>query len=386
MAELINLIPIMTSNNSPSGIVSVSSIYSTSQGWYAFDRDTSTFWTTNSLNTGWIKYDFGINTEILNYSITSRSGENGQAPKNWILEGSNDDINWITLDTQSNQSGWQQSEKRVYSLTKSASYRYYRLNITSNNGNAYLAIGEMELLNKPIVNKILLLPSDGEVRSIEKGGYKSDNEVPAMTSNVTPIGEAFSSSNSANAYYVFDGVNTTGLQITTATGGGKFIYGYSFDTPKSIGKYSLMLNANISQAPKSWIFEGSNDGVSYEVLDSVTGEASWIAGVYKEFETETINQYVYYRINVTELNGAGAYIYDFKMFEVLPNKVKQLSSNTEQSFINYGMSHQDLASVDMYSDFTEKHYIQDVSTVLGSGKVFEQALDVNKVLKSVKVK
>lgn len=64
----------------------------------------------------------------------------------------------------------------------------------------------------------------------------------------------------------------------------------------------------------------------------------------------------------------------------------KVSSQSEQNFINHGISQSDLASIDMYGDFTEKHYIQDVSTVLGTGKVFEHTLDVNKVLKKIKIK
>ena len=74
-----------------------------------------------------------------------------------------------------------------------------------------------------------------------------------------------------------------------------------------------------------------------------------------------------------------------KQDAVLGNIITEIPSQSEQSFINHGMSQSDLATIDLSTDFTEKHYIQDVSTVLGSGKVFEQALDVNKIIKKVSV-
>src|SRR5690606_1222770 len=45
----------------------------------------------------------------------------------------------------------------------------------------------------------------------------------------------------------------------------------------------------------------------------------------------------------------------------------------------------ELSGIDFSSQFTEKHYIQNQSTPLGEGKVFEQPLDVDKLIKNVNI-
>lgn len=51
------------------------------------------------------------------------------------LLGSNDEINWTVLDTQTGQSWESRYLTKQYSVTTAGSYHYYRLNITDNNGD-----------------------------------------------------------------------------------------------------------------------------------------------------------------------------------------------------------------------------------------------------------
>ena len=72
--------------------------------------------------------------------------------------------------------------------------------------------------------------------------------------------------------------------------------------------------------------------------------------------------------------------------DALNNKIVEITSQTEQDFINHGLTTLDLAQFDFSSDFTGKNYINNQSTLLGSGRVFEQPLDVDKIIKSVSIK
>lgn len=65
--------------------------------------------------------------------------------------------------------------------------------------------------------------------------------------------------------------------------------------------------------------------------------------------------------------------------------IVQIPNKTEQSFIDYGLNQSDLTEIDFSSNFTKKNYINNQATTLGDGKVFEQALDVDKIIKSVKI-
>lgn len=111
----------------------------------AFDNDPATFWQKNGGSTGWIKYDFGEGNEyaVDGYSLYYHSNV-GLSVKNFTFEGSNDNINWIVLDTQTNfypTAG----VVHYFWFARSSEYRYFRLNISSvNNGNTL--IYEIELL------------------------------------------------------------------------------------------------------------------------------------------------------------------------------------------------------------------------------------------------
>jgi hypothetical protein len=67
------------------------------------------------------------------------------------MQGSNDGTTWSTLDTQTNQTAWAVFESRLFTVTGSAAYRYYRLNITANNGDAtYTEVAELYLYSPPV--------------------------------------------------------------------------------------------------------------------------------------------------------------------------------------------------------------------------------------------
>ncbi|MGJ3699803.1 discoidin domain-containing protein [Variovorax sp. AFSI2.2] len=110
----------------------------------AFDLNTYSQWLYEGV-TGWLQYDLGHTEHVQRYSVTSTPDANlvGRDPKDWQLQGSNDGSNWTTLDTQSNQKRF---ELKTYAVASPASYRYYRLNITANNGDStFTALSEFGL-------------------------------------------------------------------------------------------------------------------------------------------------------------------------------------------------------------------------------------------------
>ena len=74
-------------------------------------------------------------------------------PKDWTFEGSADSASWTVLDTQTGVTDWEQAttsnyaEKwKEYTFSNSTAYRYYRLNVSANNGHpTYLALTELEM-------------------------------------------------------------------------------------------------------------------------------------------------------------------------------------------------------------------------------------------------
>lgn len=154
--------------------------YSSSNGFgspeHIFNDDPRYYgWMSASGVPQWIKYDLGSgNEKIVNRYILKNPGftdaqkywaidriENDPYapspgpvdyfktrpfPRDWVFQGSNNDVDWDTLDTQSDidEPGYQGEFKSSFS--NSTPYRYYRFYITDKNGDYdYVGIGNVKL-------------------------------------------------------------------------------------------------------------------------------------------------------------------------------------------------------------------------------------------------
>lgn len=69
---------------------------------HAFDLDQENYFLSKNQSGSWIKYDFKEKKIIpTHYSIRSgNSGYYNNEPRDWVIEGSNDDSSWVELDTR----------------------------------------------------------------------------------------------------------------------------------------------------------------------------------------------------------------------------------------------------------------------------------------------
>ncbi|MFD3258769.1 discoidin domain-containing protein [Paenibacillus lentus] len=152
------VIPRMTSNTTPSGIVSASS-YNTTWNrypWHAFINSNNSYWQSNSSNTGWIQYKFDNEKIIRKYTITPSDPRN--APKSWSFRGSNDGSDWTVLDSQINESTWEKNVKKEFEFQNVTPYTYYRISITAAaGGTSYpIQITYIEMMELVYDNKTLI--------------------------------------------------------------------------------------------------------------------------------------------------------------------------------------------------------------------------------------
>lgn len=140
------LVPNMTGDTTPSGVASADSLSDPNDGqaWRAFNNtDTDTVWASDQTNPPhWLQYQFAATTIITAYSITVLFPSN--APVSWQFQGSNDGATWDTLDTQSNIN-WYQYETKKFQTTNTNSYLYYRLYVTAQAIEGFVAIAELFL-------------------------------------------------------------------------------------------------------------------------------------------------------------------------------------------------------------------------------------------------
>lgn len=152
--ETTDITPIMTSNTTPSPyVVTASSQYNTDTylPWKAFNGTNINgldCWVTgSSIKNGWIMIDLNVPVTINGFRITCRYGYTTCAPQDFTLEGSNDGTDFVTLKAVRGESQWSAGETKSYTLANNATYRYYRLSITSINSGDYVAIGGLRFLN-----------------------------------------------------------------------------------------------------------------------------------------------------------------------------------------------------------------------------------------------
>ncbi len=124
-------------------VFSASSEYpSIGLAWIPFSTasgGTAIGWIGTNGGVDWNKLDIGAgNSKILSdYKITGSTGPVTRSPKNWTMEGSNDNSTWDVLDTRTNETSWAPTEQRSYVCSvATTAYRYFRFNVSANNGDA----------------------------------------------------------------------------------------------------------------------------------------------------------------------------------------------------------------------------------------------------------
>ena len=313
------LTPVMTANNAPAPVVVSASAYNLGQLYYLFNHDlnyTMRFGINNT--SGWIVIYSGLplfasyGWRVTSYALYTFSTNILDSPKNWTLEGSNDGgFTWVVVDSQTNQINWSAFGKRVFNVQTPGSYKYYRLNITANNGSAYISFNELELIGD---------------HAYPPYPYEPNCLTPLMTSNTTPAPVTVNISGGSlygQPYYLFNqsvdpnlraGVNAKSMVVTVNSGlninngNGWLVSEYI------IWSYSV----NILDYPKNWTLEGSNDGGSnWVVVDSQTNQINWSDAEMRSYTVATPGVYLLYRLNITANNG-----YNYTVF----NELKLLGS------------------------------------------------------------
>ncbi len=85
----------------------------------------------------WAQIETESAITVSSYGITSAADVQNRDPSKWTLMGSNDGIDWNTVDTQQNVSFSARNEELKFNLSKPETYRYWRLQIESVRGTNY---------------------------------------------------------------------------------------------------------------------------------------------------------------------------------------------------------------------------------------------------------
>jgi hypothetical protein len=175
----------------------------------------------------WVQYRFpgGEKYIVGRYTIwnSTYSGVAARAPKDFVLSGSSNGTDWVTLDTRTNETGWAEAEDRTYFIANpTTAYEYYKLSVSANNGdNQYMGISELELFEPPDLppaSPMYISPTNGAVDVSINGSLSWNSDVVTVSNLVylgtnpiltevdllgTTVGQAieYSGLNSSSIYY-----------------------------------------------------------------------------------------------------------------------------------------------------------------------------------------
>lgn len=138
----------MTANDAPAPLVaSASTVYSNYFPFKAFNGtnvDSNDCWVSDSKTDGWLQIDFGDRKKFNTISITSRKHTDNSpienSPKDFNIEASNNGIDFTVLSSLRNINDWGPDTKKTFSFTNENSYRFFRINVLSNNGGISVII------------------------------------------------------------------------------------------------------------------------------------------------------------------------------------------------------------------------------------------------------
>lgn len=290
----------MTAASTPSPFVAAagSFFHATQAPYLVFNGSIAAgqYWQSDATSADWLSLDIGSgNSEILaQYTIIKEIIESGtKMPKDWTMEGSNtgafageEDI----LDTVTGETGWTTGAQRTFVCDiATTAYRYFRINITDNNGSSHTVMGELLLYSA-----IPFSPT-----AMTGASTPAPFVASASSSHVALLPyEAFNSLLDTGNYWITNVTSTGWLQLDIGSGNSEIL-----------GSYNLVMNTvpEANRSPKDWTVLGSNTGAfagEEDILDTVTGEVSWGAGELRNFICDvTTTPYRYFRIDITDNNG-----------------------------------------------------------------------------------
>lgn len=142
----------MTSNTAPSPFVASASAESSSTyaAYRAFSYGHDKRWASGTA-TAWLKLDRGAGntSEISSIGIQAHATSPSASPKDFTVQGSNNDSDWDVLETVTGSTGWVGYEHREFQLTTTGNYRYYKIDITATDGWPTISLVELYLYEAP---------------------------------------------------------------------------------------------------------------------------------------------------------------------------------------------------------------------------------------------
>jgi hypothetical protein len=120
-----------------------------------------------------VTVDLGAQYVVSSYQIEGPppSVSVNAAPKTWTLAGSNDSVNFTTIDTRTNQAAFAANEMREYVTGSAVLYRYIRLTVSAVQSGTQVCLAGYQLF-EPVLGRVRLFADERQVmlRTLKQSG------------------------------------------------------------------------------------------------------------------------------------------------------------------------------------------------------------------------
>ncbi|SIO28030.1 glycosyl hydrolase family 95 catalytic domain-containing protein [Agromyces cerinus] len=202
------------------------------------------------------------------YSLTSAADVAARDPQEWTLLGSDDGTAWTTLDSRTGAPFEQRLQTKTYEFQNTTAYRFYRFDFVPKAGVSHFQVGEIGLVG-------IDMAGGGLVYATSPSGHSSDADRALVRS--------------------VDGDPTTAWKVDDVGSGAS----WQLELPTKQALTSYVLTSAVDQPeldPRDWRLEASNDGLTWQALDTQAGVAFAARGEAKTFAFANTTAYSLYRL------------------------------------------------------------------------------------------
>lgn len=246
------------------------------------DKNVSSIYQVDGQTGFWVEYRANAMYRLTSYSVTSANNAPEKDPKDWILYGSEDGKDWKKVDEQKNQKFLYRNITHPYPCLADAKYRYFKLQVTANNGGSGIQLAEWQLY----------------------GGYYFDSFHNDITTNGGKLSSSQETTESGKLKALTD---NNGNTVYTLDGAGLPVWiQYESSVPVQLRAYSITAADDENKNPRAWALQGSNDGKEWSNIDSRSNITFSLKGEQKKYPVSGDRKYSFFRLNITRISGEEA--------------------------------------------------------------------------------
>lgn len=167
------LLPVMTSNTTPSG--SVSSSIADANDYYVFDGNPVSV-VAKAASTWIVTVDPADGGVVVDkYWMVAPPNAEEHMATSWRFEGSPNGSTWVLLDSRNGEAGWSAGSSRYFTFFNKTAYVQYRFVFTASNGDNNLRIGEI-FINRTAASQSPITLTASSTTGINNGnGFSADD-------------------------------------------------------------------------------------------------------------------------------------------------------------------------------------------------------------------